>query len=259
MPKKNAPKTAVRIASLDFSLMTKAETYRKILAFLDSKAECAKIYTPNPQMVLGVSRDPSLAPLFARADLLLPDGIGVILASRWLGTPLPERITGIDTAEYVLQIAEKKGRSIALLGGKKGVAKRAAMHLKKRYPALSVVFTHHGYFEKEGAENERVLRGLRSAAPDILFVCFGFPLQETWIDRYASSIPSLRLCMGLGGALDVWAGDVHRAPKWVSTCGMEWLWRTLGDPRRYRNFSELPAFLALIARTRLKGALKGRA
>ena len=248
MQKKTAAPKSVRILSLTFEPITKEDAYRKISEWLAHPRACAKIYTPNPQMVLGVARKPSLRPIFARADLLLPDGIGLMIASHWLGTPLPDRLTGIDTAEYVLQEAEKKGLSVALLGAKKGVAKRAADRLKKRYPALRVSFTHHGYFEKEGKENERILTALRAAKPDILFVCFGFPLQETWLDRHASSIPSLRLCMGLGGALDVWAGDARRAPKWVSACGAEWLWRTLGDPNRYRNFLEIPAFLCLVAR-----------
>ena len=233
-----------RILTLNVPRLTEKEAHRLIVSALASRAprRCFKVYTPNPQIALGVSRSESLSSVFGRADLLLPDGIGLVLASRMLGSPLPCRITGIDTAERVLGFAERRGLRVALLGGRRGVAELAKMRLSLRFPSLRVCFTHHGYFEKDGAENERVVRALRQSRPDILFVCLGFPAQERWIDENARRIPTLRLAMGLGGALDVWSGRVKRAPRVVRNMRLEWLWRTLGDPSRCGRLIDACAF-----------------
>ena len=242
------------ILSLRIPVLSRKEAYRRLEDMLQQKS-AARVYTPNPQMALRAALSPALSRMLGRASLLLPDGVGLVIASRLLGTPLPARITGIDTAEYLLRVAESKGLSVALLGARPGVAEKAARRLRQRYPRLRTVFCHHGYFEKSGKENEAVLRALRRVEPDILFVCFGFPAQEIWIDRHAASIPSLRLCLGLGGALDVFAGQTRRAPNALCAVGLEWLWRTLSDPKRYRNFVEIPLFLLLVLRQKKKRRL----
>ncbi|MBE6549734.1 MAG: WecB/TagA/CpsF family glycosyltransferase [Ruminococcaceae bacterium] len=235
----------VKILTLNIPNLSEDEAKKKISNML-KKRNCAKIYTPNPQMALGCKNARSLTALFKRADLLLPDGIGLIIASHILKDPLKERITGIDTAEFILSFAEKNNLSVALLGAKPNVATLAKKRLKTRFPSLDICFTHHGYFEKSGRENEIVLKKLNFASPDILFVCFGFPAQEKWIDENAKKIASLRVCMGLGGALDVWSGKTKRAPKFVQRIKLEWLWRTLSDKQRYHNFSDVSRFLFLI-------------
>ncbi len=257
---KNTPHSPdfATVLSLRIPRLSAAEARGHLELALKTKGHCTKVYTPNPQMALGAYHSPALTAILGRADLLLPDGIGLVIASRLLKTPLPERITGIDTAHYVLKIAEKEGLSVALLGAKDGVAERAAARLCREFPRLRICYVHHGYFCREGKENDAVLEGLRAAAPDILFVCFGFPEQERWIDRHAASIPSLRLCMGLGGSLDVWAGNIRRAPTWVSACGFEWLWRTLREPSRARIFYEIPEFFFLTLRQNQKRAATDR-
>ena len=251
---KNAasPPDFAAILSLRIPRLSADDARARLADALKKPSSCMKVYTPNPQIALGACRSSALSAILDRADLLLPDGIGLVIASRILGTPLPDRITGIDTARYVLEIAEREGLSVALVGAKDGVAARAAVQLCRELPRLKICYTHHGYFSHDGKENAAVLEGLRAAAPDILFVCFGFPAQERWIDRHAASIPSLRLCMGLGGSLDVWAGNVHRAPKWISACGLEWLWRVLREPRRAKIFVQIPKFFLLILRQKRK-------
>ena len=240
---------SVRILSLRIPALSKSEA----LHLLEQKASSKKlhpVYTPNPQMALRCAHSRALAEILGRASLLLPDGTGLVMASRRLGSPLPERITGIDAGEHLLRYAAQNGLSVALLGARPGVAEQAVKRLKARLTNLDICYTHHGYFEKSGQENEAVIEGLTKAAPDILFVCFGFPQQEKWIDRNAAKIPSLRLCMGLGGALDVWSGNTRRAPKWVQRARCEWLWRTLRDPRRLCNFVDIPLFLLHVEKQR---------
>lgn len=194
----------------------------------------ATVFTPNIEMLRLSTRDAELRALLNSSDIRLPDGVGIYLCALLGGMRPPARTTGIDCAEALLSLAKKRGYSVFLLGGKRGVARRAATKLRRRYRALKVVGTHHGYFDKrQGAdENNSVIRIINEARPDVLFVCFGFPLQERWISENISSLPSVKLAMGLGGSLDVWSGDIRRAPSWMRDCGLEWLWRFTREPRR---------------------------
>ena len=123
------------------------------------------------------------------------------------------------------------------------MAEAAAKNLKCRLPSLNICGTHHGYFEKSGKENYLVLEEIRAAAHDILFVCFGFPMQERWICDNLSSLTSVRIAMGLGGSLDVWSGNKKRAPKALQAMGLEWLWRSAFEPKRLKILLKIPKFL----------------
>lgn len=216
--------------------------------------KCTAIFTPNAEMLLGALRAPSLRALLNSSDINLPDGIGVYLASLLSGSRLPERNTGIDTAEHLLSIAQKHSLRVFLLGGKKGVACKAAIALKKRYPQLKVCGTHHGYFDKSKLckENVSVIRTINQSKADILFVCFGFPLQERWINENFPYMRSVRLAMGLGGSLDVWSGNIRRAPVWMRDCGLEWLWRTILEPRRYKSVQHIPSLFIQVIKDKKK-------
>ena len=225
-----------------------ALTREKTLKLIERRLLSGKrtaIFTPNLEMLSSASRDQSLLSLLNSSDINIPDGIGIYLASRLCFSRLPERSTGIGTAEQILKIAEKQNLRVFLLGGKKGVAKKAALSLKKRYPRLIICGTHHGYFDKDKdcRDNDSVIRSINDAKADILFVCFGFPLQERWIAENLPSLPSVRLSMGLGGSLDVWSGNIRRAPLLVQKAGLEWLWRTVLEPKRARIFLDIPRFL----------------
>ena len=210
------------------------------------------IFTPNLEMLSSSSRAPSLLSLLNSSDINVPDGIGIYLASLVSGSRLPERNTGIGTAEQILKIAEKQNLRVFLLGGKKGVAKKAALALKKKHPSLTVCGTHHGYFDKSKTckENASVIRSINDAKSDILFVCLGFPIQESWIAENLPSLPSVKLAMGLGGSLDVWSGNIRRAPSWMQNIGLEWLWRTFREPKRAKRLLSLPKGLVSVITTK---------
>ena len=202
------------------------------------------IYTPNASMLALAERSRRFKSVLNSATLLLPDGIGVVLASYASRSPIRERVTGIDTARWLLEVCVDRGLSVALVGGKEGVAERAARRLKAWLPRLRIVFTHHGYFSHARVadkENAAVIEGIRAAAPDILFVCLGAPAQEAWIYKNADKLPSVKLFMGLGGVLDVWSGDVKRAPRTAQALGLEWLWRCAIEPKRFARLLPLPA------------------
>ena len=203
------------------------------------------MFTPNSVILYRASKVPYLGSLLQSASLLIPDGAGLSLACRLCGYPRCQRFAGIDAAYELMRYAEEQGLSVYLLGGKEGVAQQAAANLKHSLPRLNICGTHHGYFDRsaDSAENTAVLSHIRAAAPQILFVCLGFPFQEQWIEQNAHNLPSVKVLMGLGGSLDVWAGRVRRAPDFMQRAGLEWLWRCAFQPRRIRDVMCLPLFL----------------
>ena len=201
------------------------------------------IFTPNTKMLLQANASPAFLKILNSSSLNIPDGSGILIASRMLGGNIKQRITGIDFAASLLSLAEKRGYRVFLLGSERGVAKKAKKNLKISFPKLKICGAHHGYFKKSGKENEKLLKKIRSAHPDILFVCLGSPTQEKWIAKNARQISSLKLSIGLGGSLDVWARKVSRAPKLIQIAGLEWLWRTIKEPKRARIFFDIPVFL----------------
>ena len=193
------------------------------------------VFTPNLQIIRSVARDTDIRRLLNSADILLPDGAGISLLCRAKGLGRVPRMTGIDTAYFLMRYAGMHGLSVFLLGAQRGVADIAANRLTEEISGLRICGTHHGYFDKceNSDENSAVLQKIRRASPDILFVCFGFPMQERWIFDNLKKLPSVNICMGLGGALDVWSGRVRRAPLAFRMLDLEWLWRCIGQPERF--------------------------
>ncbi len=240
-----------RILSVKFKMADTNGHLREVCRRIKAKRPTL-IFTPNTQILLSAQKNRSESALLQKADISIPDGAGVYLASKMLGTPLPSRMGGIDFAERLLSLAKKNGLSVFLLGGKAGVAKVAAERLAERYPRLRICGTQHGYFQKHGSENASVVKKINRAAPDILFVCFGYPLQERWLVENISELACVRVAMGLGGSLDVWSGNIRRAPHVFQALGLEWLWRTALEPRRIKILLDIPHFLALVALQRGK-------
>ena len=240
--KKNTP--IVSIFGVPFPSHHKYNAYRILEKTLSHHGN-ARIFTPNPEMLWAAHQDAKILSLLSSADFLLPDGNGILLAARLSGQRLPEVITGIDTAEWMLNYAQYHRLSVFLLGGKQGIAKRAEQCLMQKFPSLRICGTHHGYFDKNAnsAENQALLHKLQHLKPDLLFVCFGFPLQEQWIAENTPSLPFLRASIGIGGALDIWSGSVRRAPRTIQAIRCEWLWRAVCQPRRFRRLLYLPRFL----------------
>jgi len=232
----------IDVLGIKIDKLSKKELQSTIIRCLEDNKR-AVIFTPNPEIVLKASKDIKIKEILNRADICIPDGVGVVVASRLLGCPLPERLAGIETGEFVLEYASKNGLSVFLLGGKKGTAELASYALEARYKGLNICGTHHGFFNVNGKENDEVIRKINAAAPDIIFVCMGFPRQEVWICENADNISSLRLAIGLGGSLDVWSGKVRRAPLVFRKLSLEWLWRMIREPRRAKILVDIPLFM----------------
>jgi N-acetylglucosaminyldiphosphoundecaprenol N-acetyl-beta-D-mannosaminyltransferase len=199
-----------------------------------------QIATVNPEFVMAARRDPAFLAVLQAADLCLPDGVGLLWASRWLRQPLRERVAGSDLVYEIAGLAAERGWRIYLLGGGPGVAEDAATLLTMLYPQLNVAGTYAG--SPDTAENEAILRRVNRSGADILYVAFGAPRQDKWIARNRLALTHARIAMGVGGSLDFITGRANRAPIRVQRLGLEWLHRLIQEPWRWRRMLALPRF-----------------
>lgn len=206
------------------------------------------VVTPNPEFILASEKDDAFRTVLNGADMVLPDGIGVVYSAKILGTPLKERVPGIEFAADMLSCLNEMGGRLFLLGAKPGVAEEAGRRILEQYPGIVLCGTQDGYFKDE----EAVLLKVAAARPDLLFVCLGAPKQEKWMARWGKHTGA-RLAIGLGGCLDVFAGNVERAPESWQKLGLEWAYRLKKEPQRIGRMSKLPLVLVKAAGDRVKG------
>ena len=196
------------------------------------------VVTPNPEIVEACREDQEALEAVNGADLVLADGIGVVYGAKILGTPLKGRVPGIEFAQHLMGRMAQNGKSLFLLGAKPGVAEKAAERLQGQYPGLRVAGVHDGYFQEDGP----VLEAIRASGADVVFVCLGAPKQEQWMRRNGEATGA-HLLVGLGGCLDVFSGEVRRAPEAFQKMGLEWLYRLAKNPSRVGRMMKLPLFL----------------
>jgi N-acetylglucosaminyldiphosphoundecaprenol N-acetyl-beta-D-mannosaminyltransferase len=193
-------------------------------------------------MVMATRRDSALRATIQDADLVVPDGVGVVWAARLAGERVPGRVPGVDLLAAFAARAARRGYRIFLLGGAAGVAEAAGAHLVKRFPGLVVAGTFAG--SPSSADEPEILGRIVAARPDAVFVAFGSPAQERWIARTRGQL-GVAVAIGIGGALDFLAGRVPRAPGWMRQLGLEWLYRLWREPWRFRRMLALPRFAVL--------------
>lgn len=207
------------------------------------------VVTPNPEIVWLTRHNDTLREAINGAGLTLPDGIGIILGARILGTPIRGgRVPGIDFISAMFERMSESGGSAFLLGAKPGIAEEAGKRLVEKYPGLIVAGTADGYF----TDDEEVVNKINAVSPDLLLVCMGAPAQELWMASNIDRI-NVKLCAGLGGALDVFAGKAKRAPVIFRKIGLEWLYRIIREPRRIKRSLKLPLFVFAVIWKRIRG------
>lgn len=209
--------------------------------------EGARQVSVNAAKLVALRRDDRLRESITRSDIVSADGQAVVWASRLLGDPLPERVAGIDLMNELLRLAEERGYSVYFLGATRPVLECAIERIKTRHPQLRIAGQHDGYFD--AAEEDDVRAEIRDASPDILFVALSSPHKEYWLGRGPDDLGA-GLAMGVGGALDVVAGVVRRAPGWAQRVGLEWLYRLAQEPRRLgrRYLTTNAEFVFLVVR-----------
>lgn len=192
----------------------------------------------NPEKIMKAKKDEGLRKLLNSAAIQIPDGVGVLIASKLKRGSIKKRVTGIDLMQNICKRASQKGYRVFLLGAKPGVAKRAAEILKEKYTGLNICGIRDGYFKDE----DNVIDEIRESRADIIFVAMGSPKQENWITGNMEKY-NVPLSMGVGGSFDVICGNIKRAPDFMCKMGLEWFYRLIKEPSRYKRMMALPVFL----------------
>ena len=229
----------IDVMGVGFDNLTKTEFIDRARQMLDAR-EKGYVVTPNAEIVYEAVQDASFRDLLNGAALVLPDGAGVVLGAKILGTPLKEKVAGIEFGEEICCLLAQTGGKLYLLGSKPGIADQAGQKLKEKYPGLTICGTADGYFKDEAA----VVAKINEAAPDVVFVCLGAPKQEKFIRNHFDEL-NATLYLGLGGSLDGYAGVAQRAPRWMINLSLEWLYRLLKEPKRLGRMMRLPKFVLI--------------
>jgi len=240
---------SLQLLGVRVDCVTMKETMSRIESMVESGKEHS-VVPVNPELIMQARRNPEFRAAVNKASLVLPDGIGVVLAARLFGKPLKERVTGVDTVRAIAQMSEARGFKIFLLGAGPGVAVQAAAQLRKQFPQLEIAGTSDASPFPE--EEERACELIRNRKPHIVLVAYGAPKQELWVSRNLGRL-GVPVLMCVGGSFDVIAGNVARSPRWLQAIGCEWLYRLIREPRRWRRMLALPRFAGSIVLARLFG------
>lgn len=225
---------------------TESAVLEYVVHFIEKESGQLFITTPNPEILVYANHHQPFADILNRADISLPDGVGVVVAGAILGKMLKSRVTGVDFMKNLCEKVSKKPITVGFLGGKGDVALRASECLEKEFWGLDVQLAEAGNPDEKTAKRIRELRGI-----DILFVGFGFPRQEEWIAKYLPELP-VRVAMTVGGSFDTVSGSLPRAPMGMRKVGLEWLWRLFLQPSRWKRQLALFTFIYLVLKERFK-------
>ena len=241
---------SVRVLGLRVDRLSMPQTLEMIEEYIRDRKAPRHIVTADASMVVTARNEPELKEIVDKADLVTPDGAGILWHSRLLGKLILHKVSGVDLVAEVCRLSAEKGYRVYFLGAAPGVAEEAAENLRKRYPGAQIVGTHDGYFN--AAEEPGVVEEIKKANADVLFVAFGIPKQEKWITRYKSEL-NVPVSAGIGGSFDVYSGRVKRAPVAMQRTGFEWLYRLWCNPKKIGKVMTLPRFAMLTIRERLVG------
>jgi len=198
------------------------------------------VVTANPEILYAACSNEPLTEAIKDSDLVFADGIALLTISKVLKTPFKERVAGIDFAYRACKECAKMGKSVFLLGGKEGVAKKASENLEKEIPGLKIAGTHNGYFKQD--QDEEIVKLVNDSNADFLCVAMGFPRQELFLHDNRYKLKA-KVGVGIGGSLDVWSGNVKRAPGIYQKLGIEWLYRLICEPQRFSRMAKIPVFM----------------
>lgn len=242
------PFRTVPLYGIPFSTMSMDETVEYLTKAIEDKRQ-HHVITANPIMVMAALDDPKYAGMMKKADLIVPDGAGVVWAAKYAGNPVTERVTGFELLHRLMKQGEKRRWRAYLLGTTPEIIEAAAEKLQLQYPQIRIVGWHDGFFGEE--QDDEVVATIREAAPDMLFVARGADNQEPWIAKHRKSL-GVPLIMGVGGSFDIISGRLKRAPVLFQKLKLEWFYRLLQEPKRYKRMLVLPKFVLKVLRDKEK-------
>ncbi len=236
----------IRMYGLPIDVVTLESAFERFKQLLD-RSVFSFICTPNTEIVMVARKDEELKEILKSSDMNIPDGIGLVIASKIHKLGLIERVTGVDMMEKMLEFCNYSRKSIYILGGKPGVAEMAVHNIKEKYSNIKVEGYKHGYFN--GDEEKEIIKNINKISPDILFVALGAPRQEKWIYNHRKDL-NVKIAMGVGGGVDIWAGTAKRAPQVFRILGLEWFYRLLKEPWRFKRMLILPKFMIQVLKSK---------
>lgn len=237
----------ITILGIPFDNMTRKEFLEKLYERMNRK-EKTFLVTANPEIVMYAHDNPDYYKLLMEADFIAPDGIGIVQASRKLQTPIKERVPGFELMLGLLEIASLKNKRVYFIGAKEDIINLTVRNVSEKWPDLEIAGYHHGYFDHE---DPQMIEQVKATRPDIVLVAFGFPRQEKWIKSYLASA-DYGIAVGVGGSFDVLSGKTKRAPYLVQRFHIEWLYRLVKQPSRYKRMLALPYFIREVYRQNKK-------
>lgn len=235
--------------------VTMSEVMSLVTGYIETGDRPHCIFAVNPEKNFSAPKDPVVYDVIKSADLLIPDGIGVIIGLRILYGIKLSRLTGVELMYKICELSARNGYKVFIYGAREEVNKRAVEKLCVLYPGLSIVGRCNGYIEKEAMGD--LIKQINASGAQVLFLALGSPKQEKWFATHRISLENIRVCQGIGGTLDTVIGTVSRAPQGWQRIGLEWLYRLLSEPRRIRRQQVLPLFAALVVWSKFKSLATG--
>lgn len=229
----------VNILGVAVDAVTMPEAVAAVEYYMDARAGVT-VATANAEMIMRATKDAALRDVLAAAALVVPDGAGTVWAARHLGYRMPERVAGYDLVQELLRRAPAAHRRIYFFGAAPGVAEKAKEKAEQLYPGIKIVGVRDGFFSAD--MNDAIISDIRTARPDLLLVALGVPKQEKWIHEHLARL-GVPVAIGVGGTLDVMAGVMKRAPRWMQKAKLEWLFRGMLQPKRAGRLLALPKFV----------------
>lgn len=239
----------IDILGIPVDSITMSEAVAKVGDFIE-EGGLHMIFTPNAEIMMIAQKDAVLKNILINADMLTADGAGVVLASKILKRRVPEKVSGYDLVKEIFKAYAKSGVRCFLLGSKPGVAQTAADNISKDFPGVIITGFRDGYFTEEA--DEEIVNEINSSKADLLIVARGAPKQEKWIYKHREKL-NVKVCMGVGGTIDVFAGTVELAPDFFRRNGLEWLYRLCKEPRRAIRMINLPRFMIRVLLAKVTG------
>ncbi len=216
------------------------ETKENFLREID-KRDKTIVISGNPEILYSGLENENLNKLFNGKDsIIIPDGVGTVIAAKMVKNPVKEKIAGIDVMKAIIEKCEKEGKGIYLLGAEEEILKLCKENIKKTFPNIKIVGSHNGFFDLNNCDD--IIEDIKKSNPWGLFIAMGCPRQENFIVNYIDEL-NCNFYMPVGGSFDVFAGKVNRAPKWMLSLGLEWLYRVLKEPWRIKRLGVIPKFL----------------
>lgn len=231
------------ILGIHVDALTMQEAVQRVTSLVEGK-EPAMVATANAEMIMRATKDEGLREALHAANLVVPDGAGTVWAANFLGYPMKERVAGYDLSQELMQRGARKGWRFYFFGSAPGVAEKAKQKAESLYTGIQIVGVRDGYFTP--SEEPMIVQDIQSKAPDILLVALGVPKQEKWILAHRQML-GVPVAIGVGGTLDVMAGVMKRAPRWMQKAKLEWLFRGMMQPQRAGRLLALPKFVLRVA------------